>query len=117
MAVRLRVLAGPPGAEPAPPSERAVDVDEHLPEIRLGRRAGLEVELPFPALAPVQARIVRRASGWSLEDLGGTAGTWLDGAALQPGGAPALSAGAGIRSGAPSPVLRGGAQPRPAVRG
>ena len=98
MAVKLRVLAGPPGAEPAPVSERAVDVDENLGEIRFGRRAGLEVELPFPALAPIHARLVRRAAGeWALEDLGGAAGCWLDGAALSPGAARAVVPGSVIR--------------------
>ncbi|HET6146235.1 MAG TPA: FHA domain-containing protein [Polyangia bacterium] len=98
MAVKLRVLAGPPGAEPAPASERAVAVDESLREIRLGRRAGLEVELPFAALAPVHARLVHRAPGqWWVEDLGSATGSWLDGVALSPGLARAVVPGSVIR--------------------
>jgi len=98
MAVKLRVLAGPPGAEPAPAAERAVEVDGNLSEIRLGRRAGLEVELPFPALAPIHARLVRRgAAEWAVEDLGSAAGSWLDGVALSPGVARALVPGSVIR--------------------
>jgi pSer/pThr/pTyr-binding forkhead associated (FHA) protein len=117
MAVKLRVLAGPPGAEPAPPAERMVDVDEHLTEIRIGRRAGLEVELPFPSLAPIHARIVRRATGFTVEDLGDPGGTWLDGDALAPGGARALWPGAVIRVGGISVVFEGVGSQRPASEG
>ena len=58
MPVKLRVLAGPPGVERLPAVERTVEIDDHLPEIRFGRRAGLEIELPFPAVsAPIHARV------------------------------------------------------------
>jgi len=96
MPLRLRVLAGPVSAQPAPPAERAVDVDEHLPEIRLGRRAGLEIELPFAALAPIHARLVRRGGAWIVEDLGAEGGTSVDGVALEACGARALAPGAVI---------------------
>jgi pSer/pThr/pTyr-binding forkhead associated (FHA) protein len=113
MALKLRVLAGSPAGQPAPPAERALEVDEHLAEIRFGRRAGLEVELPFAALAPIHARLVRRGAAWAVEDLGSEAGSWLDGAALEPGVARAVAPGAVIRVGHVSIVFEG---PGPSTR-
>ncbi len=113
MAVKLRVLAGPAGDEPVPSEERAVELDEHLPEIRLGRRAGLEVELPFPALAPIHARLVRREGGWTIEDLGSARGTTVDGVALESGEGRAITAGGVIGLGPISVVFDGvGTAPR-----
>jgi pSer/pThr/pTyr-binding forkhead associated (FHA) protein len=111
MAVTLRVLAGPPGDEPSPPSERTDEVDDHLPEIRFGRRAGLEVELPFPALAPIHARLIRRGAGWAVEDLGSGRGTFVDGVALASGLPCAVVAGAVIGIG-PLSIVFEGAGPR-----
>jgi pSer/pThr/pTyr-binding forkhead associated (FHA) protein len=114
MAVKLRVLAGPAGDEPVPSEERAVQVDAHLPEIRLGRRAGLEVELPFPALSPIHARLLPRDGGWVVEDLGSERGTTVDGVALEPGVPRAIGAGAVIALGSISVVFDGvGATARP----
>ncbi len=114
MAVKLRVLAGPAGDETAPSEERAVEVDEHLPEIRFGRRAGLEVELPFPAIALLHARLLRRDGAWAVEDLASARGTTLDGVALTPGVPRAIAAGATIGLGPISIVFDGvGAAPRP----
>jgi pSer/pThr/pTyr-binding forkhead associated (FHA) protein len=82
MALTLRVLAAPPGAASSPTVERSVAVDEHLAEIRFGRRAGLEVELPFAGLAPIHARLVRRGAGWLVEDMSGAGDSIVDGVAL-----------------------------------
>lgn len=114
MAVKLRVLAGPANDEPAPSEERALEVDEHLPEIRIGRRAGLEVELPFPALSPIHARLMRQDVGWAIEDLGSARGTSIDGVALEAGVPRAIAAGAVIALGPISIVFDGvGVAPRP----
>jgi pSer/pThr/pTyr-binding forkhead associated (FHA) protein len=89
MPLRFRILAADrrtPPEEPAPGADRVVDVADDVQEIRFGRRAGLEVELPFPALSGLHARLVRagdggagaRAGGWLLEDLGSTNGTAID---------------------------------------
>jgi len=114
MAVKLRVLAGPAGDEPAPSEERAVEIEEHLPEIRFGRRPGLEVELPFPGVSPIHARLVRTDGGWSVEDLSRTRGTTVDGVALEPGVPRAIAGGAVIGLGPISIAFDGvGALPRP----
>ena len=103
--------------EPSPPSERTVEVDDHLPEIRFGRRAGLEVELPFPALAPIHARLIRRGAGWAVEDLGSGRGTFVDGVALASGRPCAVVAGAVIGIGPLSIVFEGaGARARAGER-
>jgi pSer/pThr/pTyr-binding forkhead associated (FHA) protein len=116
MVIKLRILAGPAGGEPAPTTERLVEIGADVGVVRLGRRAGLEVELPFPALSPVHARIARmedvRAAGataaerspedavadaWTVEDLGSAGGTWLDGARLTAGEPRAIAAGQTLR--------------------
>jgi pSer/pThr/pTyr-binding forkhead associated (FHA) protein len=87
MALRLRVI--PPGSDRA--AEHAVAFDDGVGQIRIGRRAGLELSLPFAALSGVHARLVRASEGpqksdhWLLEDLGSTNGTFVDGERLKPG--------------------------------
>jgi pSer/pThr/pTyr-binding forkhead associated (FHA) protein len=70
-----------------PPVEREVVIPDGLPQIRIGRRADLELPLPFAVLSSVHARLTREAADgeWVLEDLGSTNGTWLDGQRLAPG--------------------------------
>ncbi|HET6281443.1 MAG TPA: FHA domain-containing protein [Polyangia bacterium] len=98
MPLRFRILAADRRTatqEPAPSADRVVDVADDLQEIRFGRGAGLEVELPFPALSARHARLVRAGQGdggagagpeqWLLEDLGSTNGTAVDGRRLPPG--------------------------------
>ena len=90
MALRFRILAADgrtPIQEPAPSADRVVDVADDVQEIRFGRGAGLEVELPFPALSGLHARLVRAApaGGWLLEDLGSTNGTTIDDRRLPAG--------------------------------
>src|SRR4051812_35155472 len=107
MPFRFLILAHPspsPDAEPAPRAERVVELDEGLTEIRFGRRPGLEIELPFPALASVHARMSRPAAGgqaddagWTIQDLGGPSGTWVDGVPVNAGGARDVVPGAIIR--------------------
>jgi pSer/pThr/pTyr-binding forkhead associated (FHA) protein len=75
----LRLLILPPEGR-----ERAVDIDDGVGEIRLGRRPDLEVELPFAMLSALHARIVGRDGRWSVEDLGSHNGTFVDGERLEP---------------------------------
>jgi pSer/pThr/pTyr-binding forkhead associated (FHA) protein len=107
MAVKLRVLVGAPGTASPPPAERSVAIDEHLGEIRFGRRAGLEVELPFAELAPIHARLVRRGSGWVVEDLAGAGSSAVDGVAIDPGRPRAVAPGAIIQLAHVSIVFEG----------
>jgi pSer/pThr/pTyr-binding forkhead associated (FHA) protein len=77
MPLRLRVL--PPDGP-----ERAVEIDDGVEEIRLGRRPDLEVELPFATLSALHARIVRGDGRWTVEDLGSHNGTVVGGERLEP---------------------------------
>lgn len=67
--------------------EREVVISDGLPQIRIGRRADLELPLPFAVLSSVHARLTREATDgeWAIEDLDSTNGTWLDGQRLTPG--------------------------------
>jgi pSer/pThr/pTyr-binding forkhead associated (FHA) protein len=75
--------------------EREVVIPDGLPQIRIGRRADLELPLPFAVLSSVHARLTREAADgeWALEDLGSTNGTWLDGRRLAPGERRAVAPG------------------------
>lgn len=97
MPARFRILPGP-GAG-APIVARDVDVGAGLDEIRVGRRADLELPLPFAALSALHARVRREASGWTVEDTGSTNGTWLGGERLAPGQRRPLARGAELRLG------------------
>jgi pSer/pThr/pTyr-binding forkhead associated (FHA) protein len=100
MPVRFRILPADdarPGAGPL--VEREVELPEALDEIRLGRRADVELPLPFAALSAVHARLVRAPDGWTIEDAGSTNGTWLDDDRLAPGERRAVEWGAELRLG------------------
>jgi len=110
MPLRLRVI--PAGrsrgkARKAAPGERAIEFADGVGQIRIGRRADLELSLPFSPLSGVHARLVRVAGkdgaggqqddgGWLLEDLGSTNGTFVGGERLKPGVKRALTAGTQI---------------------
>jgi pSer/pThr/pTyr-binding forkhead associated (FHA) protein len=102
MRARFRILASPTTDGTAPVVERVVEVtvaEGDGAELRLGRRADVELPLPFPALSAVHAR-VRRGAGedaWLVEDAGSTNGTWLAGAPLAPGEPRPLTVGAELR--------------------
>jgi pSer/pThr/pTyr-binding forkhead associated (FHA) protein len=100
MVLKLRIVGAGPGApagEPGPTADRVVELDDAIAEIRFGLRAGLEVELPFPALAPEHARMLRDGTGWVVEDLGSDAGTSVDGRPLERGGRAAIAPGQTLR--------------------
>jgi pSer/pThr/pTyr-binding forkhead associated (FHA) protein len=106
MPLRLRVISTAPGsrkagkATPAAP-ERSIDFDDGVGQIRIGRRADLELSLPFSPLSGVHARLVRsdqkaNPPHWLLEDLGSTNGTFVAGERLQPGVKRTVTAGTQI---------------------
>jgi pSer/pThr/pTyr-binding forkhead associated (FHA) protein len=103
MALRFRVLPSddtrPAGRLPAaaPLVARDVELPDGLAEVRLGRRADVELPLPFAVLSGVHARLARTESGWVAEDLGSTNGTWVDGARLAPGERRPVAPGAELR--------------------
>jgi pSer/pThr/pTyr-binding forkhead associated (FHA) protein len=95
--VTLRFLVRPPAAPGATLTERAVTVDAAAGELTLGRRAGVTLELPFPTVSSLHARIVREGGGWAVVDLGSANGTFVDDRRLAPHVACALRAGAVLR--------------------
>ena len=86
-----------------PTNERVVDFDDGVGQIRVGRRADLELSLPFSPLSGVHARLVRASDSdkkvdhWVLEDLGSTNGTYVGGERLKPGTKLPLKAGTEIK--------------------
>jgi pSer/pThr/pTyr-binding forkhead associated (FHA) protein len=103
MALRFRVLPSddtrPAGRLPAagPPVARDVELPDGLVEVRLGRRADVELPLPFAVLSGAHARLARTESGWVAEDLGSTNGTWVNGARLEPGERRPIAPGAELQ--------------------
>ena len=65
-----------------PRRQSSID-DDGVGQIRIGRRADLELSLPFSPLSGMHARLVRsgdhalKTDQWLLEDLGGTNGTFV----------------------------------------
>lgn len=72
-----------------PSEERAFEIASEMDQVRIGRRPGAEIELPFPSVSLVHTRLFRGQSrgDWWVEDLGSTNGTWIDGVRL-PSGRP-----------------------------
>ena len=108
MPLRLRVLPAPSrsrkGGKATPAAvERSIDFDDGLGQIRIGRRADLELSLPFSPLSGVHARLLRASDAdkktehWVLEDLGSTNGTYVGGERLKPGIKRPLTAGEQIK--------------------
>ncbi len=96
MPLRLRVLPAASrsrksGKATPAAAERSIDFDDGVGQIRIGRRADLELSLPFSPLSGVHARLVRASDSdqktehWVLEDLGSTNGTYVGGERLKPG--------------------------------
>ena len=62
-----------------------MDVEPAGDEVRIGRRAGLEIQLPFATISSLHARVVRHGKGWALLDMGSVNGTFVGEARLQVG--------------------------------
>jgi pSer/pThr/pTyr-binding forkhead associated (FHA) protein len=104
--VPLRFRVRPPASAGALSAvERTVDVDQVAGPITLGRRAGLEIQLPFATVSGRHARIAGGPGRWTIEDLGSANGTFVvagrgaDAAAerLRPGEVRSLPPGAMVR--------------------
>jgi pSer/pThr/pTyr-binding forkhead associated (FHA) protein len=115
MPLRLRLLAsaaaGRDNPLAGPTQERAVELPDETREIRIGRRADIEVPLPYPSLSGLHARLFRDGAGWQLEDLGSTNGTRLDGEPLAPHRPRPVRPGAQIAVGPIVMVFDGTAPP------
>jgi pSer/pThr/pTyr-binding forkhead associated (FHA) protein len=87
MPLRLRVLPRADqkaGEAENPTTERIVEFEDGLDEIRIGRRSDLELSLPFKALSGLHARLLRkrtssgeRGTAWLIEDLDSKNGTYV----------------------------------------
>ncbi len=77
--------------------ERDALIEPISDEVRIGRRAGVELELPFPAVSGLHARVFKQSAAssapWMLADLGSANGTWLGAARLQAHSPRELKAG------------------------
>ena len=115
MPLRLRVI--PPSSRQSDaagaPAERAVEFDDGVGQIRIGRRPDLELSLPFAPLSGVHARLVRASDStaktdhWLLEDLGSTNGTFVGGERLKPGVKHSVVAGTQIKLAEVSVIFEG----------
>src|SRR5262245_47387053 len=73
-------------------TERIVEFEDNVDEIRIGRRADAELSLPFKALSSLHARLLRkrtsageRGNAWLIEDLESKNGTYVGKNRLKPG--------------------------------
>jgi pSer/pThr/pTyr-binding forkhead associated (FHA) protein len=129
MPLRLRVLpradqnAGA-GAGEVAPTERVVEFADDVDEIRIGRRAELELTLPFKALSGLHARLVRqktsggeRGHTWLLEDLESKNGTFVGKSRVKPGEQRLMFAGDKVDLGPVKVLFDGHSQPTPNAEG
>ncbi len=118
MPLRLRLLPSlddpSEGSGSRPTQERAVELPDETREIRIGRRADIEVPLPYPALSSLHARLTRINGSWQVEDLGSTNGTSLNGEPLVAHQPRPITPGAQIALGPITLVFDGTA---PSIRG
>ena len=127
MPLRLRVIpraeqkAGE--GEPAP-TERIVEFEDNVDEIRIGRRSDLELTLPFKALSGVHARLRRQGSGggershtWVIEDLESKNGTFVGKSRIKPGEHRLLFAGDKVDLGPVKVMFDGHSQATPSAEG
>jgi len=128
MPLRLRVIpradeqkAG--DGEPAP-TERIVEFEDSVDEIRIGRRSDVELSLPFKALSGLHARLRRQGSGggarshtWVIEDLESKNGTFVGKSRIKPGEHRLLFAGDKVDLGPVKVMFDGHSQPTPSAEG
>jgi pSer/pThr/pTyr-binding forkhead associated (FHA) protein/nitrate reductase NapE component len=70
-----------------------VDVEPAADEVRIGRRAGAEIQLPFSTVSGLHARVFKHADGWALVDMGSSNGTFTGQTRLASGQPRMLKAG------------------------
>ena len=73
------VTSGLPRAVPATPPPVLMFPAGDRPRFTIGRDAGCDLVLADPSVSRWHAALKRCASGWLLDDLGSTNGTWLNG--------------------------------------
>jgi len=129
MPLRLRVLPradqkADAGEGEVAPTERVVEFADTVDEIRIGRRADLELSLPFKALSGVHARLVRQKSSgsepghtWLLEDMDSKNGTFVGKSRLRAGEPRLMFAGDRIDLGPVKVMFDGHSQPTPSAEG
>jgi pSer/pThr/pTyr-binding forkhead associated (FHA) protein len=95
----LTTSAGPLFMGIGPAEERAFEVVTENEDVRIGRRPGIDIELPFPSVTAEHARLFRGQlpTDWWIEDLGSTNGTWVDGQRLAPRRSVPIRAGQRLR--------------------
>jgi len=129
MPLRLRVLPradqkADAGEGEVAPTERIVEFPDNVDEIRIGRRADLELTLPFKALSGVHARLVRQKSSgsepghtWLLEDMDSKNGTFVGKSRVKPGEQRLMFAGDKVDLGPVKVLFDGHSQPTPSAEG
>jgi pSer/pThr/pTyr-binding forkhead associated (FHA) protein len=90
-----------------------VEVEPAGGELRFGRRAGVEVALPFPVISGLHAHVFRHGGGWALADLGSANGTFVADRRLPPGTPHLLRVGETVRLADVSVTFEGEAGARP----
>lgn len=83
----MAASAGSPGIE------RVVEIPFARGEATIGRRQGATIELPFPAISSLHARLFRDESGYHIEDLESANGTSLGRRRLVPHVVEAIAVG------------------------
>ena len=127
MPLRLRVLPRAdekPAEEQIPATERIVEFDDTVDEIRIGRRSDLELTLPFKALSGLHARLLRkrttsgeRGHAWLVEDLDSKNGTFIGQKRLKEGEQRLMFAGDRIDLGPVKVLFDGHAAPMSGAEG
>jgi pSer/pThr/pTyr-binding forkhead associated (FHA) protein len=64
---------------------RALKLDPAGGPVAVGRRRGVEIQLPSSSVSFVHARVFVRDSLWFVEDLNSSNGTWRNGVRMMPG--------------------------------
>jgi pSer/pThr/pTyr-binding forkhead associated (FHA) protein len=105
-------------------TERIVEFEDNVDEIRIGRRGDAELSLPFKALSSLHARLLRkrtstgeRGNAWLIEDLESKNGTYVGKNKLKPGEQRLMFAGDRIDLGPVKVVFDGHTQPTPGAEG
>src|SRR5262245_3026218 len=96
MPLRFRIEL-PPSRERRGRIERSVEVVAVDGIIRIGRRAGVMIELPLSNGSSLHARVVEENGGWILEDQRSTNGSFIGSDRVAPGGRRALIPGKRFR--------------------
>jgi pSer/pThr/pTyr-binding forkhead associated (FHA) protein len=74
-----------------------VEAEPASGEVRFGRGAGVDVELPFATVSALHARVFRHGRGWAVADLGSVNGTFFGQERLPPHTPQPLPVGATVR--------------------